>query len=112
MYPRISKYNFLISGFDLEVDTDMLLDEQRLMHCTEFLDSMQRDDDDPTGVLFSGLKGVGMSSICLLTFLTCFVRGLPVVYIPRCDLWEGVSETTKDARAYFMRMFLEKQTRM
>ena len=86
----------------------MLLDEQRLMHCTEFLDSMQRDDDGPSGVLFSGPNGVGKSSICLMTFLTCFVRGLPVVYIPRCDEWEGASEMKKDAHAYFMRMFLEQ----
>ena len=31
-----------------------------------------------------------------------------MVYIPRCDPWEGVSETTKDARAYFMCAFFEQ----
>ena len=36
---------FYLPGFDLEVDTEMLLDEQRLMHCTEFVDSILRRSD-------------------------------------------------------------------
>jgi hypothetical protein len=60
------------------------------------------------GVLFSGPNGVGKSSICLITFLTCFVRGLPVVYIPRCDEWIAASKTEDEANAFFMRTFLKQ----
>ena len=49
--------------------------------------------------------GSGKSAICLTTFLFCFARGLPVVYIPKADLWVESSESKADARRYFMEKF-------
>jgi len=96
-----------VQGFRLRQETSIFLDEQRLLHCSEFIDFMN-NAEDPNGVLFSGPNGVGKSSICLITFLTCFVRGLPVVYIPRCDEWVKASKTEDEANSYFMRAFLKQ----
>ena len=98
-----------MKGFSLKSpDIKIILDSQRLRHCEEFVGFFEKEDTYENGVLFTGPIGVGKSSICLATFMTCFVRELPVVYIPRCDLWEKASRTEQEAQIYFMRAFFKQ----
>lgn len=88
-------------------ETKLIFDQQRLKYCENFVKSMKGLSNKRTdsGVLFTGPNGVGKSSICLATFVMCFIQSLPVVYIPRSDQWEAGSDTVEEARSYFMTAF-------
>ena len=100
--------NLILSkGFDFsDNETKIFIDEQRIRYCMEFVNSFTRNR--PYGVLFSGPNGVGKSSICLLTYLMCYIRSIPVAYIPMSQQWVGFSKTEDEAREYFMKTFLKQ----
>jgi hypothetical protein len=57
--------------------------------------------------LLDGPTGIGKSSICLATFLTCFVRELPVLYMPRPAEWTIGCDNKKDAQIHIMKELFE-----
>lgn len=85
----------------------LLVDDQRLRHCQEFLQSFD-SGARIAGTLVSGPSGVGKTSVGLLTYLACYVRKLPVVYLPVCAIWESQSESKEQAVEYFMAEFFRQ----
>lgn len=72
----------------------------------EFIHSFTKNR--PYGILFSGPNGVGKSSICLFTFLLCYIRSIPVSYIPMSQQWVEYSKTKDEANEYLMKTFYEQ----
>lgn len=97
---------FCYVGFGLMDETRLIIDTQRLKYMGEFVDSMTKKSFNPrSSVLFSGPNGVGKSSILLLTFLVCFIRGLPISYIPSAIIWSKIGSTQDKAHQFFMKAF-------
>lgn len=98
-------------GFDLKQSgtTRIILDKQRLFYCISFV--FQLLGKSPSnGLLFSGPNGIGKSAILVVTFLLCFILGLPVMYIPSSHIWNSTSSSGKEscAQDFFMRTFAEQ----
>lgn len=74
----------------LDARLQLFVDDQRLAMAREFVTAMRAvraGTMSDHGVLITGPTGVGKSAVGLLTFLTCFAQGLPVVCIPSAADW-------------------------
>ena len=81
---------------------------QRLEYANDFVRAYSATDDEQLllfGILLSGPNGVGKSAVGVLTFLTCFARGLPVVYIPSARRWVNAA-MYGNGHAYFLECFM------
>ena len=87
--------------------TTMIFDEQRMSYMTRFADSLTAKENSRFGAFITGPDGVGKSGVCLTTFLSCFARELPVIYIPKAVHWSEHARNQIEAGQYLMRIFFE-----
>jgi hypothetical protein len=59
-------------------------------------------------IFLTKFLGSGKSAICLGTYLFCFARGLPVVYIPMADRWVEEAMNEDKANKYLMKEFFKQ----
>jgi hypothetical protein len=96
-------------GFELNMRktfTTMVYDQQRINYASAFCKALQTNE--PFGQLISGPDGVGKTSVCLVSFFSCFARRLPTIYIPKGVVWSENSRNEEEAKFFLARLFFEQ----
>lgn len=60
-----------------------------------------------SGMILSGPDGSGKSAIGLLSFMTCFARGLPCMYIPMGVHWSENARNVFESEKYLLRNYFQ-----
>jgi hypothetical protein len=94
----------------------MIFDEQRMKLLSRFIGGFSAEgvpltsSSDSVGVggmILSGPDGSGKSAVGLLSFMACFARGLPCMYIPTGVHWSENARNVFESEKYLLRNFFQ-----
>lgn len=102
--------------------TPIVFDEQRMTLLSRFMRgfdapsssspstaqvSAEESCSDTDGMIISGPDGSGKSAIGLMSFLTCFARGIPCMYVPAGVRWSENARNVFEAEKYLLRNYFQ-----